>query len=612
MPPENFRQELKAADFDRCRFLASHALNVDQLSSLATRLKRLAADPATAKCGLSEVTIALLSNATTKHLTPSIEATGFRYNLLSRVIDTEFGQPVQQAITSSTPVHDADVVVLFLDHRGIPGLREEFEEDEAQAIDQALAYVSEIRDGLEANGSGKIVFATVANPNFSLFGNADARIQGTQSRRIRGFNLELGRQVAAWGHLVFDVAALADAIGSDAWFDDVQWHHAKLPFSLAYAHIFADFLLRAVAASLGRLRKCLILDLDNTVWGGVVGDDGMDGLILGQGSAEGEAYIAVQRMALALNRRGVILAVCSKNNEETVRQVFRSHPDMLLKEEHVAVFMANWRDKASNLEEIAQRLNIGLDSLVLLDDNPAERFQVRSAHPMVGVPELPEDPALYPFYLLAGGYFEAVDFSDNDAVRAVQYRENAEREAAAPKFASIDDYLLAFEMVISFAKFDAVGRSRIAQLVARSNQFNLTTRRFSEAEIAEFEADPSVFTLQIRLQDRFGDNGMISVIICQKREAEWVIVTWLMSCRVLKRRVEEAVLDEIVKAARADGATRLTGIYIPTDKNSLVKDHYAQLGFTRAGGTEDAQEWRLDIDRYVDKHPPMLETLRLF
>jgi FkbH-like protein len=278
---------------------------------------------------------------------------------------------------------------------------------------------------------------------------------------------------------------------------------------------------------------------------------------------------------------------------------------MWLREEDISVFQANWKDKATNLEAIASALNIATNGLVFLDDNPAEREQVRQALPEVAVPELPDDPSSYPSILLAAGYFESASFTDDDRRRANQYLANAERAELAQSSRDINDYLLSLEMVISFSPFDATGRSRIAQLTSRSNQFNLTTRRYDEGAVAKWGEDVNAFTLQVRLADRFGDNGMISVVICAPSEEGWIIDTWLMSCRVLNRRVEEAVLDMLVINAKARGVGKLIGHYISTDRNGLVKDHYHKLGFMPLGSEGGTEVWVLELAGYVPKKPPM-------
>src|ERR1700722_873677 len=310
-------------------------------------------------------------------------------------------------------------------------------------------------------------------------------------------------------------------------------------------------------------------------------------------------------MLLEFRRRGVIIAVWSKNDDANARIPFREHPEMVLREDHIAVFIANWSDKANNLRENAATLNIGTDSLVFLDDNPVERAQVRSVLPEVAVPELTDDPADYIGLLANAGYFEAIGLSEEDLARAEFYQANAER-VSLQKVGNLEEYLRSLEMVATISPFTAVGRVRIAQLINKSNQFNLTTRRYSEREVEAVENDPAKFCLQVRLADRFGDNGMISVIIFDKAAEEWSCDTWLMSCRVLGRRVEELVLAAVAEAARKAGASRLKGTYIPTKKNGLVVEHFAKLGFTRTGDVPDGgTTWVLDLSNYVAPKLPM-------
>jgi FkbH-like protein len=382
---------------------------------------------------------------------------------------------------------------------------------------------------------------------------------------------------------------------------------AKFSFSDELIPLYADHVARTVAAVRGKTGKVLILDLDNTVWGGVIGDDGLEGIQVAQGDARGEAHLAVQRVALDLRKRGIVLAVSSKNTDAIAREPFEKHPEMLLKLDHIAVFQANWNDKATNIQAIADELSLGLDALVFLDDNPVERELVRRLLPEVAVPELPEDPAYYARTLAAGGYFEAVAFATEDLARASFYQDNARRASLQKQVGGLDAYLASLDMTITFQPFDMTGRARIVQLLNKSNQYNLTTRRYTDPEVAEAENDPEVFTLQVRLADIFGDNGMISVVICRPTdESVWDIDTWLMSCRVLGRKVEQMVLREILRHAQGAGIQTLTGTYRPTDRNKLVVDHYAKLGFTkiREEGSGSTR-WELAVDGAEPESAPI-------
>jgi FkbH-like protein len=292
--------------------------------------------------------------------------------------------------------------------------------------------------------------------------------------------------------------------------------------------------------------------------------------------------------------------VCSKNDEAVALKAIREHPEMLLRQSDFTAFQINWADKASNLEILAQRLSLGLDAFVFLDDNPAERSQVRQALPQVLVPELPSDPAAYARVLMTAGLFEAVTFSEEDRGRAEQYAANDRRESLRAQSRDLGSFLRSLGMQAIFTASGEIGWSRFAQLINKSNQFNLTTRRYSESELQTLVADPSTLTLQVRLTDQFGDNGMISAVIAVPKGRDWVLDTWVMSCRVVGRLVEQAVLNRIVAEARARGIRRLIGIYRPTERNGMVKEHYAKLGFTRVDACAPGEErWELDVAAFT-------------
>jgi FkbH-like protein len=415
-------------------------------------------------------------------------------------------------------------------------------------------------------------------------GSNECAYSESRAERVRRLNDRLAKVAADEGILLLDAATWAARTGLHSWFDYTLWHSAKQETNPQASALYGDLVGRLLGALRGRSGKCLVLDLDNTLWGGVVGDEGWSGITLGQGSALGEAYIAFQEYALALARRGIILAICSKNDEKNARAPFERHPDMMIRLDDIACFVANWEDKATNLRRIAKMLNIGLDALVFADDNPFERNLVRQELPMVAVPELPEDPALYASTIAAGGYFEGFAVTADDVARIRQYRDNAARVAELEATTDLPAYLRNLDMEMIWGAFDEAGLPRITQLVNKSNQYNLTTRRYNEAELRQWTQDEQVLTYQLRLRDRLGDNGMISVIIARPKAGEpdaIEIDTWLMSCRVLGRQVETAALNLMAEHARARGYTRLIGIFIPTEKNEMVRDHYLKLGFEK-------------------------------
>jgi FkbH-like protein len=610
--PADFRQRCRvaAASDEPGReliALAGYALDENQLRRLSDTIGTLRAR-GVSLVPLTPFTLGVLGNTTLEPVIPALIASAARYGIALECVEADFAQTVQDALSPESRVNRArpDAVLLALDHRGLPLSAPLGDAAVANAaVGEAVAFVGGIRDALRRNGGARAIVQTLPPPAETLFGSFDRAIAGTPRSLIGAFNAALVESLASTDDVLFDVAALAETVGLANWHSPKQWNVAKLSFDARMLPLYADHIGRIVGALRGKSRRCLILDLDNTVWGGVIGDDGLEGIVIGQGDATGEAYLDVQRAALALRERGVVLAVSSKNDDAIARSAFSGHPDMLLKEDHIAVFQANWNDKATNIAAIAQELALGLDAMVFVDDNPVERGLVRELLPQVAVPELPDDPALYARTLAAAGYFEATAFSAEDRQRADFYRDNARRVALRGQANDLSAYLASLEMKIVFAPFDATGRSRITQLINKSNQFNLTTRRYDESDVAAFDADPDAFTLQVRLIDTFGDNGMISVIVCRATESEtWEIDTWLMSCRVLGRGVEQMVLREILAHARAHGIRKVIGVYRPTERNEMVREHYAKLGFAALGGDADGStRWELDTDAEVEGAP---------
>jgi FkbH-like protein len=611
-PPDDFAALCKAAAAEPApgrsfRALANHALDENQLSKLGRAITRAASEgrPLTP---LEPFRLGIMGNATLDLLAPALVATAARHGFALECIVADYAQTTQEALDPGSRINQAkpDAVLLAIDHRGLP-LRFVTGEPEIERADveAAVETIGAIRAGLRANCGAISIVQTIASPPETLFGGLDQVVPGAPRRLVGHLNAAIVDTMAGSEDLLLDVAGLAETVGLGVWHSPPVWNLAKLAFDELCLPLYADHVSRLIAAFRGRSRKCLILDLDNTLWGGVIGDDGLEGIRIAQGDATGEAHLEVQKYALALRQRGVVLAVSSKNTDEIARTPFREHPEMLLKEDHFAVFQANWNDKATNIKAIAEELALGLDAMVFLDDNPVERGLVRSMLPDVAVPEVPDDPALFTRTLAAAGYFESVAFSDEDRKRAEMYQSNARRVALSRQAGDLDAYLASLEMEISFAPFDGTGRARIAQLINKSNQFNLTTRRYSEAEVAEAESDPAVFTLQVRLVDGFGDNGMICVVICRPEGPQtWSIDTWLMSCRVLGRKVEQMVLREILLSARDAGVATLKGTYRPTAKNALVRDHYQKLGFEKiAEEPEGVTIWSMPTDADVSPAP---------
>ena len=537
--------------------------------------------------------LALLASSTVQHLVPGLRVGALRHGIDLSVHEGDYGQYRQELMDADSSLHafQPEAVLLALDsyHLAAAGSAE-------SSLEILRTCWQQIRN------LGAIAIQQTFLPlQARLAGNNEHAMADSPATVVEAVNASLRHEP---GVLLLAADAAAAADGTAQWHDPVLWHRAKQEVHPRVSHIYGELAGRLLGAVRGRSRKCLVLDLDNTLWGGVIGDDGLEGIQLGQGTAMGEAYVAFQRYALRLEQRGIILAVCSKNDEVNALEPFNKHPDMVLKCGDIACFIANWQDKASNLRSIAQRLNIGLDALVFADDNPFERNLVRQELPEVAVPELPEDPAFYAQTIADGGYFEAFAVTEEDRERGRQYQASLAREELRAGATDLEGYLRGLDMELIVRRFDAVGIPRITQLINKTNQFNLTTCRYTEQEVGAMAADENVIPLQFRLLDRFGDNGTVAVLIGKHVADAIELDTWLMSCRVLGREVEQACLNAMGTAARATGAARLTGLYRPTAKNSMVSDLYARLGFTLVpAGAEDvgdagATRWELLLEHW--------------
>jgi FkbH-like protein len=605
-PPADIQDSLrriaaeKQAAWTQLVHLANLRLDFVQTNRLDRALQKSLKTNPTDISAWSKLKLAILSSSTVEHLVPSIRIAALRRNLLLETFAGDYGLYRQELQDKSSELNRMKPdVILFAFHAqhliGTP--------NPAMSGTDADVLVDTVGESVRGlwrlareRFSGQILQQTILPTLHPLVGLNEARLPGSGASLIERINAKM---VALANEEKVDVLSLNSAIANDglvAWHDPVLWHRAKQEISPAAAPAYGELVLRLIAAQQGRSAKCLVLDLDNTLWGGVIGDDGIEGIRLGQGSALGEAYVAFQQYVRDLSRRGVILAVCSKNDEENARSPFERHPDMVLKLQDVACFVANWSDKAANLRTIAERLNIGIDSLVFVDDNPFERNIVRRELPMVLVPELPEDPAFYGQYLANAGYFEAVRITTEDLERGSQYRANIERDSLRSSHTDLDGYLRSLGMELRWQPFDSVGLQRVVQLINKTNQFNLTTRRYTEADVVSMMNLPGALTLQLRLIDQFGDNGIIGIVIGKSAGPIMQIDTWLMSCRVLGRQVEEASMNLVAAEARRLGAESIVGEFLPTKKNSMVSDHYGKLGFECIERREDgASCWRLTL-----------------
>ncbi len=543
--------------------------------------------------------LALLGDSATQFLAKAIKAYGYEEGINFEIFEGPFDQQNQQILDPNSELYDFDpeYVVLYVSSEK---LWDRFTVLESNARPQfADRLISEIQDWwqtIERDSNAKIIQLNIIETSDAVFGHFATKIPGSFRYQIKKLNLGL-MELAQHERRVFiaDVSGLSNEGGQARTHDPRLYAFAKVAFALDFLPIVAKAIVDITKAMSGRLRKCLILDLDNTIWGGVIGDDGIENIQIGD-LGMGHAFDRLQKWAKELKNRGIILAVCSKNEENTAKRPFQEHPEMTLRLEDIAVFVANWENKSDNIRHIQKVLNIGFDSMVFLDDNPFERNLVRSVLPEVAVPELPEDPSLYVSHVCALNLFETASLSEEDSQRTMQYRAEVARSEFQHSFTSIDGYLSSLGMYSSVKAFDAFSIPRIAQLTQRSNQFNLRTIRYTEADINRIRESSDFITMSFHLKDKFGDYGLIGLVILEKLTgARAFIDTWIMSCRVLKRNMEEFIVNEMVKQAREGGVERLVGEYLPTNKNGLVKDVYPRMGFEQLNG-----KWELVLSQFKD------------
>jgi FkbH-like protein len=609
--PVNLGVALESSPTDRLEklaLLAQYRLGYLETLQLDRALGQLILEPGS---GFAVVRLAVLSSSTINHLPPAIRVAGLRRRMMIDVHIGAYGQYRQDLLDSASSLHKfAPQIVLFsISARdtiaGVPltATIDEVNETIVRSIDELRLLWRKAREAFNAT----IIQQTFLDITEPVFGSYDRLVPGAPARVVKQLNDQLLKAAAQDSVLLLDVAHASERDGIDAWFDKGSWLHGKLEIAPEAAALYGDMVGRIVAAQRGLSKKCLVLDLDNTLWGGVVGDDGLEGLVLGEGSAVGEAHLAVQRYAKQLKQRGIILAVCSKNDHAVAESAFRDHPEMLLRRPDISAFMANWDDKAENLKAIAAQLNIGLDSLVFVDDNPVERARIRQSLPMVTVPELPKDIAHYVRCLADAGYFEAVAFTSEDRQRTEQYAANAEREAFLKSSGSMDDFLRALQMSAVFGQFRTADLVRVTQLFNKTNQFNTTTRRYTTEEVTNFAAAAETMTLQFRLLDKYGDNGIVSAMILRpdsKQPEVFEIDNWVMSCRVFGRQLEFEAMNIAVEQARRRGMKALRATYIPTPKNGVISELYPSLGFCPVGDATPGNGgtcWFLDLAKHITR-----------
>jgi len=548
---------------------------------------RLADNSKKDKTGMAKYRLAIVGDCATQHLATAITGYAYMLNLAIDIYDADYDQIYPQVINKDSEMYafQPDAILLYMCTEKLYTLWcETIQDDRIVFAETINSQILDYRKHISKNSKASIIqFTFVLNDDF-VFGNYACNHKESFIYQLRKLNMLLMEEASAGKNVFFvDLCTIQTQIGRNNMFDPKLYYIAKMPISLKALPLVAANIVSVIQALRGAIIKCVILDLDNTLWGGVIGDDGISGIEIG-GLGNGYAFSDFQKWLKELKKRGILLAVCSKNEEPTAKEPFEKHDEMVLRLDDFSVFIANWEDKAANIHTIQQTLNIGMESIVFIDDNPFERDLVRSLIPEITVPDLPEDPAGYISYIQSLNLFETASFSDEDAGRTEQYRAEIQRVAMQQQYKSYDEYLQNLEMSTTVKQFDELHIPRIAQLTQRSNQFNLRTVRYTESEIESIANDDNHITLYFKLKDKLADYGLISIVILEKQPDKTLFInTWLMSCRVLKRGMEEFIINKIIETAGQHKYETIIGEYIETKKNAMVKDIYTRMGFSQTG-----------------------------
>lgn len=558
--------------------------------------------------GLQKVSIDLLGDASTQMLNIAIKGYAYELGYNFEICEADFDQIDLQIFNSHSDLYDHPsdfVIIAETQQKLLKKFYDQSLEERPYFADKQLNRIKDIFNQLDSLKSPKaIIYFNFQEEDDGMFGNFANKTEFSFLYQVRKLNFLLTQfAVEHTAFQIMDYKLIHQRIGDEKAFSPQSYINNSMTLSLDVLPYASKYCVDIIAAQLGVFKKCLILDLDNTMWGGVIGDDGIENIQIGN-LGIGKAFTALQKWAKELKERGIILAICSKNYEEVAKNVFENHPEMVLKLEDVSVFVANWDNKADNIKYIQNVLNIGFDSMVFLDDNKFERELVKQNIPQITVPDLPEDPAEYVNYLKHLNLFETATFVQNDTQRTKQYQEESERKKDEVKYSSQDDFLKDLQMKADVSEFNEFNLPRIAQLIQRSNQFNLRTIRYSEEELRKLKTSDNHVCFSVSLSDKYGDYGLVSILIVEIKDDSYFIDTWVMSCRVLNRGLENFVINYLENLVKEDErASKIVGEYLPTKKNILVKELYESLGFVEVN-----MVWELSADKFETKKTFISET----
>lgn len=568
-----------------------------------------------AKVPLINCRVALLRSFTVEPIIPLLQAAALVQGIEIEIYLSDFNTYAQEILNPQSGLYQFNPNVVFFAVQTrdlVPTLWEDFvslsQEKYQETIEQARSNLISLFEVFQKNSRASLVVHTLEQLHLPSQGILDWQMEVSQAQAITAINQVLYQKALQQNGLyLLDYDGLISRWGRSRWYDESKWLTMRMPIAADCLIHLANEWLRFLHPLTGRICKCLVVDLDNTLWGGVIGEEGMIGIALGS-EYPGAAFRQFQQAILDLYKRGIVLAICSKNNPTEAIEVLEKHPDMLLRLEHFAAIKINWQDKAQNLQEIARELNIGIDSLAFVDDNPAEREWIQQQLPEVTVIDLPSNPLGYAAALRQSPVFERLTLSSEDSQRGRYYAEQRQRQALAQSATSLEDFYYSLQMRLQVSLVTAATLARTAQLTQKTNQFNLTTKRRREPEIADLmsRSDWRIYTCGLR--DRFGDNGLIGVVIGHQKGKILEIDTFLISCRVIGRTVETAILSVVMEKARQQGATELVGWYLPSKKNTPAKDFYSDHGFCCIQRQGESELWAKDLLDETIKVPAWIEV----
>ncbi|MBR8823885.1 hypothetical protein IX293_002160 [Fusobacterium necrophorum] len=552
-----------------------------------------------------EKKIAILGGSTTFELKLMLELFLLKEGIKPIFYESEYNKYYEEAMFSEELINfNPDIVYIHTTIKNIIQfpLMSNSPDEVKYLLEQEKNKLENIWKTLSKKISCIIIQNNFEFPQYRFTGNSAATLYNGNVYFISELNNFLIKSVGKYKNIyINDIQYLSSDLGLSRWYDNFLWDSYKYAMSFEGIVYLAHSVSNIIKAIYGKNKKALVLDLDNTLWGGIIGDDGITGIKIGKETAIGEAYSVFQQYLKSLKEAGIILAIASKNNLENVELAFK-HPSMILKKEDFSSIKANWNPKSQNIIQSAKEINIGIDTFVFLDDNPAERELVKIDLKEVAVPDIGNEVQNYINHIDKNGYFELLSISEEDLKRSSYYLDNIKRETELSLHHNYEEYLKSLEMIGDIQEAKNIYLERIYQLVNKTNQFNLTTKRYTSEEITEISKDVDKILLYGRLKDKFGDNGLVSIIIANKSNQNLDIELWIMSCRVLKRDFEKAMLDILVEKAKEKKLKNIIGHYIPTTKNKMVEDHYQLMGFSKIGEHKLETTWCLPVEKYINQN----------